>query len=96
MIWISWEMPMEPSAFDTEVDYNFDAFEQKLGSILPAHRGEFALLNRGNIISYFPDEASALTAGRLKFPDGLFSVQEVTDRPVDLGFFSHAINSRIA
>jgi hypothetical protein len=87
---------MEHSAFDTEVDHNFDAFEAMLGSILPVHRGEFALMKLREVISYFPNEAAALAAGRARFPDGVFSVQEVTDRPVDLGFFSHAINPRIA
>jgi len=87
---------MEQTAFETEVDRNFDAFEAGLGSILGAHRGEFALMRHGAIVAYFADEPDALAHGRLRYRDGIFSVQEVTDRPVDLGFFSHAIDSRIA
>jgi hypothetical protein len=87
---------MRQNAFDTEVDRNFEAFEAALGAIISAHRGEFALMKNGEVLSYFPSEAAALTAGRKQFKNGLFSVQEVTDRPVDLGFFSHAINPRIA
>jgi hypothetical protein len=87
---------MRQSAFDTEVDRNFDAFEALLGTILVAHRGEFALMRDGEVLTYFASEPAALAAGRQQFDDGLFSVQEVTDRPVDLGFFSHAVNSRIA
>lgn len=87
---------MSQSAFDTEVDRNFDAFEALLRTILVDHRGEFALMRGGLVLSYFSSEPAALAAGRRQFDDGLFSVQEVTDRPVDLGFFSHAVNSRIA
>ena len=87
---------MRQNAFETEVDRNFEAFEAMLHGILPIHRGEFALMNNGKVLSYFPSEADALAAGRRMFDDGVFSVQEVTDRPVDLGFFSHAINPRIA
>ncbi len=87
---------MKQSAFETEVDRNFEAFEGLLGTILADRRGQFALMRGGEVISYFPRESAALAAGRQQFDDGLFSVQEVTDRPVDLGFFSHAINPRIA
>lgn len=87
---------MEQTVFDVEVDQNFEAFEAQLASILPQHRGEFALMKQGEVVSYFADESAALAAGRQEFQDGVFSVQEVTDRPADLGFFSHAINPRIA
>jgi hypothetical protein len=87
---------MDQGIFEAEVDRNFEAFEAILGSILPVRRGEFVLMRHGGIVSYFPSESDALAEGRHRFEDGVFSVQEVTDRPVDLGFFSHAINSRIA
>ena len=87
---------MDQGVFETEVDRNFEAFEAILDSILPLRRGEFALIRHGDIISYSHRESDALAEGRRRFEDGVFSVQEVTDRPVDLGFFSHAINSRIA
>lgn len=87
---------MREDAFATEVDRNFDAFEAILPSILSNHRGEFALLKDGSVVAYFSSEAEALAAGRQQFDDGIYSVQEVTDRPVDLGFFSHAVNPRLA
>jgi hypothetical protein len=82
--------------FETEVDRNFDVFAANLRALLPEHRGKFVLLRDGEMLSFHESEAAALADGRGQFPDGLFSVQEVTDRPVDLGFFSHAINSRLA
>ena len=87
---------MDATAFDAEVDRNFDVFEAALPDLLGSHRGEFALIRRGKLISFHQSESDALSKGRSHFGDGLFSVQEVTDRPVDLGFFSHAVNPRIA
>jgi len=87
---------MAQNIFEAEVDRNFDAFAGILQQLLPSHRGEFALMRGGEVIEYCASESAALAAGRHRFADGIFSVQEVTDRPVDLGFFSHVINTRIA
>jgi len=87
---------MGVSAFEQEVDRNFDAFVSIIPDLIANHRGQFALLRAALVVDYFGSEAAALAEGRARFRDGLFSVQEVTDRPVDLGFFSHAVDSRIA
>ena len=87
---------MDVTAFDAEVDRNFDAFEAALPSLLSSHRGEFALIRQGKVLSFHGTESEALAMGRDQFEDGLFSIQEITDRPVDLGFFSHAVNPRLA
>jgi hypothetical protein len=87
---------MAQDVFEAEVDRNFDALITMLANLLPHHRGEFALMRAGEVQGYFPNESSALKSGRHQFEDGIFSVQEITDRPADLGFFSHAINPRIA
>ena len=39
----------------------------------------------------FDTARDAYLAGQKLYPDALFSVQEVTDTPADLGFFSHAM-----
>ena len=82
--------------FENEVDRNYEAFERLLPELLTTERGKVALMRSGRIVDFFSSEALALAEGRGRFPDGLFSVQEVTDRPADLGFFSHAINTRLA
>ena len=87
---------MSMKLMNEEVDRNFDAFLDKLTSLLPTHSGQYALMRNGEIDDFFESDIEALTAGRLRFSDSLFSIQEITDRPVDLGFFSHAINTRIA
>jgi hypothetical protein len=79
---------------DGEVDANFEKFQQLLPELVKSHPGKFALMREREIHGFFASAAVAMAAGRSQFRDGLFSVQEVTDRPVDLGFFSHAVDTR--
>lgn len=72
-----------------EVEGNYDAFVRSLGRILEKHRGQFALMRNGEIIGYFDRPGAANVAAHKKFPDGLYSIQEVTDEPIDLGFWSN-------
>ena len=87
---------MKQAEFEQEVDHNFDVFLAALGPLMISHPGQFVLLKSGQIEDFFPTQDAALKAGRARHPDRIFSIQEVTDRPVDLGFFSHAIDTRIA
>jgi hypothetical protein len=76
-----------------EVERNYAAFVQELPTLLQTHRGKFALMRQGKIVEFFDTARDAHVAGReLYKADGLYSVQEVTDVPVDLGFFSHAVS----
>lgn len=79
---------------DAEVDVNFERFQQLLPELMKTHAGKYALMRGGSVEAFFASPSVAMAAGRSQFPDGLFSVQEVTDRPVDLGFFSHAVDTR--
>ena len=74
----------------SEIDTNFDALQRQLYASLKSHRGEFALLRHGQIIDFFEYPGAALIAGKQRFPDALFSIQEVNDEPIDLGVWSHA------
>lgn len=73
-----------------EVDRNFDFFQRNLALFLKDHAGDYALLKSCVVAGFFPTPGEAYMAGRSKFADGIFSIQEVTDEPIDLGFFSHA------
>lgn len=77
---------------DREVDANFDAFRTLLPELMATNAGRYVLLRHRQVADVFDDMASALTDGMRRFPDQLFSVQEVTSRPADLGFFSHAVD----
>jgi hypothetical protein len=72
-----------------EVDRNYDVFMRQLANLLPEHRDQYALMRDGEIIGFFDKPGDANREGVAQFADGIFSIQEVTDEPIDLGFFSH-------
>lgn len=80
------------ATIDLEIDRNMFAFQSQLAGILEKHRGHFALLRDQQIIEIFQSLRKAIEVAHHKFSDGRFSIQEVTDRPIDLGFFSHVEN----
>jgi hypothetical protein len=63
-----------------------------LRDILPEHRDKLALMRGGEVVAYFNSPGEAHRAGIERFPDEIFSIQEVTDEPIDLGFWSHVGN----
>ena len=72
-----------------QVDENYDAFVRMLGNIIDDHRDQLALMRDGEVVGYFDRPGDANRAGVEMFPDQIFSIQEVTDEPIDLGFWSH-------
>jgi len=78
-----------------QIDINYAAFEKKLPGLLPVHRGKFALMRDGEIVEFFDTVRDAYIAGQKIFEkDKIFSIQEVVEIPVNLGFFSYAIPQR--
>jgi hypothetical protein len=87
-------MPAEETRMDQqrqreEVDRNYDAFTRLLGGFLPQHRDQLALMKDGQVLGFYATPRAALEAAAERIPDGIFSIQEVTDEPLDLGFWSH-------
>ena len=80
---------MDAARQKQEVDRNYDAFMRMLASLLPDHRDEHALMRDGKIVGFFMKPGDAYRVGVETFADGIFSIQEVTDEPIDLGFWSH-------
>lgn len=73
-----------------EIDDNYAAFMEKLEGLLREHRsGQFALMRNRTIVQLFDSAADAMRFGQRAFGDLIFSVQEVRERPFDLGYFSH-------
>jgi hypothetical protein len=83
------EVGMDIARQRSEVDRNYHAFTALLSDILGAHRDQLALMRDGEIVDFFGSPGDAHRAGLSRFPDGIFSIQEVTDEPIDLGFWSH-------
>jgi len=78
-----------------QVEANYKTFEQKLPGLIVAHRGKFALMRDGEIVEFFDTARDAFVAGQKIFAqDKIFSVQEIVETPIDLGFFSHALPQR--
>jgi hypothetical protein len=77
-----------------QVEMNYKAFQELLPNIPVEFHGKFALMKDGKIVGYFDTALDAYTAGQKLFKDEPFSIQEVIDALVDLGFFSHAISQR--
>ncbi len=73
-----------------EIDRNYDAFQRQLGRVLLAHDGEFALIKGGEIVGFYPRVRDASDEAGRRFADGIYSIQQVVEDPIDLGFFSHA------
>lgn len=70
-----------------QVDDNYDFFQRRLAALLPEHRDEYVLIRDRQIVDFFEDVGDAYRAGLARFPDQVFSIQEVSDEPVDLGIF---------
>jgi hypothetical protein len=73
-----------------QVETNFQAFQEMLPDLMD-QAGRFALMRNEHIVALFDTAGDALVAAEKLYPDSLFSIQEVTKTPIDLGFFSHAV-----
>jgi len=80
------------NARQIEVDRNLESFRGKLPELLRTHPGKFALMRHQEIVDFFDTLIDALIAGQKLYSDQLFSVQQVTEASIDLGFFSHAVH----
>jgi hypothetical protein len=69
---------------------NYDAFKEALPRLLIGHEGKYALMRDRQVVDYFDTPGEALRSGRARYGDELFSVQEVTNRAADFGWYSRA------
>ena len=88
------EIQTAPTREDRQrvVDENYEAFQDLLPELLPTHPGKFALLHDKQLVETFDTARDAMIYGEKAYPDGLFSIQQITDLVVDLGYFSHALH----
>lgn len=80
---------MTTDAQRQEVESNYDYFMRSLSGLLPEHLGEFALIRSRHIVKFFATPAQAYADAIERYGPSGFSIQEVTEEPIDLGFFSH-------
>lgn len=72
-----------------EVDSNYKVFLEKLPELIVSHPGQYALMRHGEIIEFMESSGDAFKLGHRIFPDGRFSIQQVTLNTINLGWFSY-------
>jgi hypothetical protein len=77
-----------------QVDKNYEAFLALLPTIIPLYKDKYALMKDGVAVGFYSTLEDVYMTANQFYKDQPFSVQKVTDTPVDLGFFSHAVCSR--
>lgn len=72
-----------------QVDLNYEAFLEKLPELMADHAGSFVLLHNRKVIDFFRSSLEATLEGSKRFGPDDFSIQEVSDEPDHLGFYSY-------
>jgi hypothetical protein len=85
---------MDPQAVREQVEKNYEAFRALPPSVLALHQDKYALMKDGQVVGFYSSLEDAYVTANRFYKDQPFSVQKVTDVPVDLGFFSHAVPGR--
>lgn len=73
-----------------EVNQNYDYFTGILEDIMPDHAGEYAVIRHKEIIAYFQDLEDAAIDAKIRFADGIYSIQRVDNKVIKLGIYSFA------
>jgi hypothetical protein len=81
---------------EREIRKNYDFFKSVVSSIMAEHAGKTALIRDAAIVDFYDTPAEAVAQGTELFGSLPFSVQRVINRPIDLGFLSHATDNGIA
>lgn len=75
-----------------EVDRNYDWFQRNLSILRIDHDGEYAVLRSQTVLGFYESPGEAFRAALADFPDRIFSIQQIIDEPLDLGFLSLAVD----
>ena len=79
------------ASHQSHVDKNFEAFQKLLPELIKTHPGKYAVMHDERPVEFFDTLADAVRFGHSQFGDRNFSVQEVTNQNVNLGFHSYAV-----
>ncbi len=81
------------SEYQTQVEQNFLKFKELLPGLKDSY-GKFALMRNGELTQIYDTFEDALKTAHVFYKDGLFSIQKIYDKPIDLGFRSRAMHKR--
>ena len=73
-----------------EVRRNYRRFQELLPDLLEEQKGKIALIRSGKIVAFYNTRLQARAAGDREFPDGLWSMQEVTEESLHTGYKADA------
>ena len=76
-----------PEQMQEEVDRNYEAFKKM--EFDSNDKGKYALLKDAKLITILSSVEEAIRVGEKKYPDSLYSFQEIDAQPIDLGIWSH-------
>jgi len=82
-----------PRAHETEVRKNYEVFRAALPQLLSTNAGEFAVLRHCEVVGFFATTTAAREFAEHEFSDGLYSIQEITDRKVFISPRTHAVSN---
>lgn len=72
---------------------NYDAFKKMLPDLLK-DENKYALLRDQELIAVYDTMADAVTTAEKMYEDGRWSIQKITERPINLGYRSRALHIR--
>jgi hypothetical protein len=81
---------------EVEIRNNYEFFQSVVGNLMSRYAGEYALIRSQQVVEYYHTAGEAVAEGSRRFGEMPFSVQHVINRPIDLGFLSHAADNGIA
>lgn len=83
--------PREAAARHEEIERNYEYFNEVLPTLLEAHENQFVVIHDRSIARICDTGEDAMAvADSLYGREGLYSIQEITDKPVSFGWYSYA------
>lgn len=76
-----------------EIDKNYEFFLKELPNIFSLYSNKYVLLKNAEIIDYFDTLDDAIKYAKMRFEDGLYSIQKVNEPPVNLGYIGSFLNA---
>ena len=77
---------------DEQVKLNYEAFKKLLPKLLK-DADKLALMRDGELIAVYDTMNDAIITAEKLYPDGRWSIQRITDKPINLGYRSRAVLS---
>lgn len=79
-------------AIEVEIDRNYAAFKDIMATLPGEASGRYALLHDQKLAGLYASAGDAERAGYARYKDSPYSIQLVSNEPIDLGFFSYALS----